>query len=554
MASIRVVARSGQPLAAPLSAQFGPEGGTIGRSAECTLALPDERRMISRQQARIETAGGRMVIVCTSSAAPLLVNGRAYGHGERHPLAHDDRIQIGDYELCFDDPAAGSATAAVAGPFGDPFADPFAEPSAEPSPGRFAQPSSQPFAEPSAASPFDPPRDPLHDLLRDPMAGPVADPLAAATRGSPSAADPLGLGALGQPMTGSVNPVESVDQLFGLQASADPFAPGSPLGEPAEPSRTPPGGALPDRPMRDDAPILSQSFRLPTSEPLPPQQSLQRPSHQPRQQPPPQQSPPQQLQRPQQQPEPRLRPAEAQPHHPRPAAAVVSWQTGAVPEGAGAVTDSDALLAALLDGLGLSELPRGAGMPPGTRATLTPELMQRLGVLVATSIDGLVGLLQVRATLKRELRTDVTMVAAADNNPLKFAPDGQSALLHLLAAQSVRGFMAPGPAIADACDDLRAHQLAFVAGLRAALQGLIARFDPAALENRLAPRSMLDSLRPAARKAQLWTQFEALYGEVSREAQDDFDRLFGRAFVTAYEAQVARLQTEAGRKPRGDRG
>jgi len=213
--------------------------------------------------------------------------------------------------------------------------------------------------------------------------------------------------------------------------------------------------------------------------------------------------------------------------------------------------DAVVLLRALLEGLGLAELPRIAGARGGAAQPLTPALMQRLGELLATACEGTVELLQARATLKQELRADVTMIGARDNNPLKFVPDGQAALAQLLAAQPVRGFMEPGRAMRDAYDDLLAHQIGFVAGMRAAMQGLVARFDPKVLEHRLATRSVLDAMLPAARKARLWELFNSLYAEVSREAEDDFHRLFGRAFVKAYEEQIARI--EAGSQQRGDR-
>ena len=72
----------GRPLAAPLRASFGPAGGTLGRSPDCTLALPDENRHISRQQARIDIAGGVASIVCLSAANPLIVNGQALRQGQ----------------------------------------------------------------------------------------------------------------------------------------------------------------------------------------------------------------------------------------------------------------------------------------------------------------------------------------------------------------------------------------------------------------------------------------------------------------------------------------
>ena len=49
---------------------------------------------------------------------------------------------------------------------------------------------------------------------------------------------------------------------------------------------------------------------------------------------------------------------------------------------------------------------------------------------------------------------------------------------HLLAPPT-RGFMAAAPAMRDAYDDLRAHQFGFLAGMRAALEGVLERFDPA---------------------------------------------------------------------------
>ena len=99
-------------------------------------------------------------------------------------------------------------------------------------------------------------------------------------------------------------------------------------------------------------------------------------------------------------------------------------------------------------------------------------------------------------------------------------------------------------AMRDAFDDLRAHQIGVLAGMRAALEGLLARFDPAELEATLAPRSGLANLIPASRKSRLWESFEALYSQLSREAEDEFHQLFGEAFVHAYETHIAQLQRD----------
>jgi FHA domain-containing protein len=120
------------------------------------------------------------------------------------------------------------------------------------------------------------------------------------------------------------------------------------------------------------------------------------------------------------------------------------------------------------------------------------------------------------------------------------------ALAHLLAPQE-RGFMSPVRAMQNAYDDLRAHQLAFMAGMRAALAGILTRFNPKRLEKRLTDQTVIDSLLPMNRRAKLWDLFEELFGQISREAEDDFHTLFGKEFLRAYEAQLARLEKDAKR-------
>jgi FHA domain-containing protein len=86
-----------------------------------------------------------------------------------------------------------------------------------------------------------------------------------------------------------------------------------------------------------------------------------------------------------------------------------------------------------------------------------------------------------------------------------------------------------------------------MAGMRAALAGVLARFDPEPLESRLTNQNLLDSLVPMTRRAKLWDLFVELYGDIAREAEDDFHALFGREFVRAYEAQLSRLALERNR-------
>jgi FHA domain-containing protein len=148
------------------------------------------------------------------------------------------------------------------------------------------------------------------------------------------------------------------------------------------------------------------------------------------------------------------------------------------------------------------------------------------------------------------LRAQVTTIVAKGNNPLKFSPNAEVALQHLLAPPA-RGFVAAAPAMRDAYDDLRAHQFAFVAGMQALVEAALQRFDPGALESRLGDRSLLHSLLPASRNARLWELFVEHYARIRNDAADDFHTLFGQVFLKAYNEHVEGLQTQRGAPSKG---
>ena len=97
-------------------------------------------------------------------------------------------------------------------------------------------------------------------------------------------------------------------------------------------------------------------------------------------------------------------------------------------------------------------------------------------------------------------------------------------------------------AMNNAFEDLRAHEMATIAGMRAALGGVLARFDPAAIEARLAEPTVMDKMMASKRKAKMWDRMVELYGQMSNEAEDDFQRLFGEKFAAAYEEQTDRIR------------
>ena len=183
---------------------------------------------------------------------------------------------------------------------------------------------------------------------------------------------------------------------------------------------------------------------------------------------------------------------------------------------------------------------RGAGLDQLRLDTADAAAqMENIGRSYRLMVEGLIDVLRARASLKGEFRMQQTMIQPAENNPLKFAPNADEALLLLLRHGS-QAFMAPDAAVRDSFNDLRAHQLAVMAGVEAAIKHLLTRFEPAQLEERMGKPGGLSSLFNGSRQAQYWQQFTELYSNISREAQDDFQDLFGREFSRAYEEHSAR--------------
>jgi FHA domain-containing protein/type VI secretion system protein len=196
----------------------------------------------------------------------------------------------------------------------------------------------------------------------------------------------------------------------------------------------------------------------------------------------------------------------------------------------GQTGQGDAVLQALLRGMGLSALQLSRD------PVQTAELA---GAMLREAVAGTMAVLMARAMTKRESRLDMTVLGAQANNPLKFFPDAESALAQMLT-NAMSGYMPPVKAIGSAFDDLKAHELAVIAGMRAALKGVMARFDPAQIEAN-EPQGVMDKMMAATRKARMWDSMVALYDDIVREADDDFQHLFGEKFSAAYEDQIGRL-------------
>ncbi len=583
MLTIQVMSIKGDAPSAPMVGVFMEPVGTIGRNDGNTLVLPDPERRISRTHARVVAAGDSYVIENQGAGLPVLINDRPLAQGAQAVLAHADLLQIGQYVMRVamatgeggdsrtliespDDTTRQMQSSAAAARVAND--DPLALFGAS-----AAAAADDPFANLLAPSPPMPPSVPpaLADAARaptvggglipddfDPFAPPAPPPALSAQY--PSTGGQLADFDLG---AGPGVPGQSLDELFGLggksggnafgplstpaASAADPFPPGHPLAAPISQANTAGSadplaalragestGGKPVHVQRDDAPQVNAAFTLPSG--VPGASSIAAPAadaflswehgtHTGEVEP--------------------IRQFEVVPPPTAPAVVVPRPARAPSPAPAAAATGDEAaamekLLQSLLDGAGVGDLPR---MP-----ALTPDLMRVFGELLRIATEGTLQLLVARALTKREVHAEATMIAARENNPLKFSPTVEVALQHLLAPAG-RGFMSPPRALKDAYDDLRSHQFGVMAGTQAALAGVLARFDPAQLEGRLTQKSMLDSVVPMHRKAKLWDLFTDLYSDISKEAEEDFNTLFGKAFVKAYEAQIEKLREEQQAQP-----
>ncbi len=375
MLTITVITYKDTRVEPTIDARFGAAGGSIGRSPDCTLVLPDPDRVISRTHALVAQVGGRYTLRDEGSTVAVLVNGTPVGKGRERVLGAGDELRIGGYVLRVDgDRMDGEA------------AD-----------------------------------DDTTTILRE-------GTLVSWAEG------------------GAAQPASRIASVI-----------------------VPSPGRVPTR-VEPRAPAPIPEASTPAPAPVPSSRS----------------------------------------------------------DDAAATRGDAALLAALLRGAGVPDLDVASG--------LNPRFMEDLGAIMRETMRGLLDLLSARASAKREVRADATVIVAQDNNPLKFAPDVATAVAHLFTPPAP-GFMDPQRSLADARASLCLHHEGFIAGMRAALEAVLARFDPAALELRLnasAPASFL----AVQQKARLWSQYEALYAEISREAQTDFHFLFGDAFLAAYQARA----------------
>lgn len=459
---------------------------TLGRGADCELTLEDPKKWVSRIHAVLNVEGGEYWLNVVSKVNPVFVAGQRHDPGSRVQLQAGDRVEIGEYVIELVPPAP--------------------PPPAEPTEPTFVR---EPVPQPSEATFIGQPVPEEPDILIEPE--PEAEP-------EPQQA------AVTQPMPAPKAPAAD-DSVFaeatytGAAPPAGVFDEPTFIGKPAAPRTEETEQSVEDS-------VFQEVTQLPN---LPPPEDgfFDEPPKGGGDSPPPSAS---------------HAPAEAEvPYEDRSVFLEQTQLRGRAaeatfpqPEGAAAGPGAQGALKVFFEGLGL---------PPRSFSgdAEAEQYLRQCGAITRAAIDGVMALLVARAEAKKEFRAeDRTMVASRDNNPLKLMADPQEAIDFLFdPRERSGGFLTPVQAVSDAFDDMRAHEAALIAGMRAAILGAVARFDPKKLEEELEKSSGGLGLN---RKAKLWELFGAYQQKLARDAGDDFNKVFGRDFLSAYMAQVKQLK------------
>jgi type VI secretion system protein ImpI len=187
---------------------------------------------------------------------------------------------------------------------------------------------------------------------------------------------------------------------------------------------------------------------------------------------------------------------------------------------------------------------RAAGVDP---QNVSPETAATLGQVLFTVVQGTIDALRARDEVKSQFRLAVTRVREKNNNPLTFSVDAEDAINKLLNRQSA-GFLPPLEAFQRAFDDIRAHQMAMLAGMRAGFENLMERFNPEQLQSDFDKQAKRGGVL-AVGKPKYWELYGDYFAGLRGDRDDAFRRLFGEEFALAYEKQVDLIKRSRGKKP-----
>ncbi len=161
-----------------------------------------------------------------------------------------------------------------------------------------------------------------------------------------------------------------------------------------------------------------------------------------------------------------------------------------------------------------------------------PEVIENIALLAKNSMSGLMKMMISRTHLKNEFRLSMTTIQSNENNPFKFCINDEQ-LIYYLLVKPMPGYLNAEQAVKESFEELQAHQLGVMAGMKSAVNSLLDKFSP----KKLIKRSRVKSLGLSSKKSQYWDSFTDAYEEIKDE-DDAFTIPFSNEFSKAYERQV----------------
>ncbi|WP_281557388.1 type VI secretion system-associated FHA domain protein TagH [Thalassomonas sp. RHCl1] len=179
---------------------------------------------------------------------------------------------------------------------------------------------------------------------------------------------------------------------------------------------------------------------------------------------------------------------------------------------------------------------------------LPPELLQNpepfvddIADVVNEATAGIIKLINGRAVFKQSSRLSMTTIQPRSNNPLKFSVDKQDALEHLFTRRKP-AYLGAKAAVGQAITDLQIHEMAFVAGLQAALQQVLQTLSPQQIEKTAAASP--NKLRSLLASPKYWQQYKTTHQQLESKITENLNEFLGQDFARAYEQQVLKLNQE----------
>ena len=183
------------------------------------------------------------------------------------------------------------------------------------------------------------------------------------------------------------------------------------------------------------------------------------------------------------------------------------------------------LFLSFLEGAGLTEFPK---------ISLEEQagVMKSLGEVYREMVEGMMMILRARTKEKSEIRADRTIINRERNNPLKILPLAEDAM-KIMIMRKHPSYIESTVAIREGFTDIMKHQMAMRAGIQAALGEILKRFEPSGFERRF------DEGIVFQKKAKCWDAFSKAYPGLAAEAMEN---LLGDTFAKAYEEQMRMLR------------